>query len=247
MGEPPVTPGTAPPTDRADPDAWSGRLVVAHRGWHQDGAAENSVAAVEAAYRRGCDAAEVDVRRSSDGQLVLFHDATWYRQPVELCRRAWLPADVLDRALVCALDHRRGLVVDVKASAYLAALWPTLTRRLAALPAGSRHLVTVQSGSVTGLRGLLGDVPGIRASLLTRRPMATLDSAGLWGVSRVCWGLSATRVRGDRAEGLRVLTWTVNRPSRMRQLYTAGVDGLITDRPDLALAVLGRQGNAAAA
>ena len=39
------------------------------------------------------------------------------------------------------------------------------------------------------------------------------------------------------ALGLRVVPWTVNRPADMRRLIRWGVDGLITDRPDLARAV----------
>ena len=35
--------------------------------------------------------------------------------------------------------------------------------------------------------------------------------------------------------GMRVIPWTVNDPARMRELMALGVDGLITDTPDLAL------------
>ncbi len=44
------------------------------------------------------------------------------------------------------------------------------------------------------------------------------------------------------ALGLRVVPWTVNRPADMRRLIRWGVDGLITDRPDLARAVLAEAG-----
>jgi len=37
--------------------------------------------------------------------------------------------------------------------------------------------------------------------------------------------------------GLRVIPWTVNRRAAMRRLIRWGVDGLITDRPDVAMAV----------
>ena len=37
--------------------------------------------------------------------------------------------------------------------------------------------------------------------------------------------------------GLRVIPWTVNRRAAMRRLIGWGVDGLITDRPDVAVAV----------
>jgi glycerophosphoryl diester phosphodiesterase len=38
--------------------------------------------------------------------------------------------------------------------------------------------------------------------------------------------------------GVEVHIWTVNDPSRMRQLLLLGVDGIITDRADLALQVV---------
>ena len=38
--------------------------------------------------------------------------------------------------------------------------------------------------------------------------------------------------------GLRVNTWTVDEPAEMRRLIALGVDGIITDRPDLLAGVL---------
>lgn len=43
--------------------------------------------------------------------------------------------------------------------------------------------------------------------------------------------------------GVRVMPWTVNEPPRMRELLAWGVDGIITDRPDLLLEILGRRGS----
>ena len=46
--------------------------------------------------------------------------------------------------------------------------------------------------------------------------------------------------------GLRVVPWTVNLPEDMRRLIRWGIDGLITDRPDLARVVIGDEGSATA-
>jgi glycerophosphoryl diester phosphodiesterase len=42
--------------------------------------------------------------------------------------------------------------------------------------------------------------------------------------------------------GLLVVPWTVNRPDDVRRLICWGVDGLISDRPDLARQVMHEEG-----
>ena len=51
-------------------------------------------------------------------------------------------------------------------------------------------------------------------------------------------GLTAAQIQEAHALGLFVWAWTVNRTADMRRLIGWGVDGLISDRPDLALALL---------
>ena len=50
-------------------------MVVAHRGEHVRHQ-ENTLEAIEGAIQAGADLVEMDVRRSSDGQYLLMHDAT---------------------------------------------------------------------------------------------------------------------------------------------------------------------------
>ena len=50
--------------------------------------------------------------------------------------------------------------------------------------------------------------------------------------------LDASNVREAQSLGLKVLAWTVNDPLVMARVIEYGVDGLITDRPDLARRVL---------
>ncbi len=49
-------------------------------------------------------------------------------------------------------------------------------------------------------------------------------------------------VRGYHRMGLGVHVWTVNRPDRMRRLLDRGVDGIMTDRPDLLRRVFEERG-----
>jgi glycerophosphoryl diester phosphodiesterase len=54
--------------------------------------------------------------------------------------------------------------------------------------------------------------------------------------------LDAGNVQEAQALGLKVLAWTVNDPVEMAKLLRLGVDGLITDRPDLARTLLEERG-----
>lgn len=47
-------------------------------------------------------------------------------------------------------------------------------------------------------------------------------------------------VRESHAKNIRIEPWTVNDPELMKQYIEWGVDGIITDRPDLLIEVLGR-------
>lgn len=54
--------------------------------------------------------------------------------------------------------------------------------------------------------------------------------------------LDAQKVREAHGLGLKVLAWTVNDPATMTRILDLGVDGLVTDRPDLARTLLEQKG-----
>lgn len=54
--------------------------------------------------------------------------------------------------------------------------------------------------------------------------------------------LDAAVVKEAKALGLTVLAWTVNEPTRMAQVMDMGVDGIVTDRPDLLRTEMQRRG-----
>ena len=54
-------------------------------------------------------------------------------------------------------------------------------------------------------------------------------------------GLSEKKVRRCREAGLEVWVYTVNEPEEMRRVLDLGIQGLITDRPDLLAALLRRE------
>jgi glycerophosphoryl diester phosphodiesterase len=54
--------------------------------------------------------------------------------------------------------------------------------------------------------------------------------------------LDAAQVKEAQSLGLTVLAWTVNEPARMVQVMDMGVDGIVTDRPDLLRVEMQRRG-----
>ena len=54
--------------------------------------------------------------------------------------------------------------------------------------------------------------------------------------------LNAAVIKEAKALGLTVLAWTVNEPARMAEVMDMGVDGIVTDRPDLLRIEMQRRG-----
>jgi glycerophosphoryl diester phosphodiesterase len=68
--------------------------------------------------------------------------------------------------------------------------------------------------------------------------LAQASGASTWSPN--CLDLTAAAVAEAQALGLKVTPWTVNDPADMERLLDFGVDGMISDRPDLLRGVLER-------
>lgn len=229
-------------------------LVLGHRGAPRQ-APENTIEGFSRALALGADGVELDVRRTVDGALVVRHDPSG---PVGVwAEAAW--ADVRRRlpavpSLVEALDACSGKLVNVEIkNATVEPDWDP-DRRTAALVCkcltgrGLRDEVLVSSFDAGSLRRVRELAPGVPTALLTATgdPLAALAAAAADGHAAV--HPSRRQVRGGKARevtqaaherGLRVNVWTVNRPDEVRRLVAAGVDGLVSDVPDVVLSALG--------
>ncbi|MFT2093652.1 glycerophosphodiester phosphodiesterase [Acidiphilium multivorum] len=128
--------------------------------------------------------------------------------------------DALDRAVLFAFD------------------WRVLRAAAAAAPALRRCCLTEPETVSAGPLWLDGCDLGAFGGNLPRAVAAT---------GAVCWApfhatLEEDDVREAHALGLAVLPWTVNAPEAFDRMIRLGVDGIISDRPDLARAAIGRAG-----
>jgi len=239
-------------------------MVYAHRGGAAL-APENTLAAFDAGLAAGADGIELDVRLSRDGVAVVMHDPTLDRTtdatgPVDGRTAAELAA--LDAgcrferdgafpfmgrsigvpSLGNVLDRHRGTALIVELKSADPRLAKTVVEEIHAAGAISRVIVgSFQRGALEAVRSL---DPAIRTGADTEDVRSGLDGVGarpIFQVFQVPEVSAGTRVvtpefiaKAHRA-GVTVVVWTVNQMDDMRRLLDWGVDGLITDRPDIAV------------
>jgi glycerophosphoryl diester phosphodiesterase len=239
-------------------------MVYAHRGGAAL-APENTLVAFDAGLAAGADGIELDVRLSRDGVAVVMHDPTLDRTtdatgPVDgrtAAELAGLDAGCrFERdgtfpfkglgigvpSLRDVLDRHRGTALIVELKSADPRLAEVVVGEIHAAGAISRVTVgSFQKGALDAVRAL---DPAIRTGADTEDVRSGLDGVG---ARRVFHALQVPEVfAGTRVvtpefiakahdAGVTVVVWTVNQMDDMRRLLDWGVDGLITDRPDIAV------------
>lgn len=237
--------------------------VLAHRGFvpaGSGGIVENTFAAIAAAHAEGADYVESDCHLTRDGVVVLFHDSDLSRvagDPRKLSeiRHDDLAQLMADRGgLVTAADALEGFPelrfnFDVKAEDAARPLGRIVARHadrvLLTSFSDGRRVTALEAARAAGgspatsagqstIARLLGAVR-LRSLPLVRRTLAGIDALQVperVGAVRI---VTPRLITAAHACGVEVHVWTVNDPDRMDALFGLGVDGVVTDRTDLAL------------
>jgi glycerophosphoryl diester phosphodiesterase len=227
-------------------------MVAAHRGVAA-GTAENTIAAFTNAIDIGADMIELDVRRTRDGELIAFHDASAGGAPVsgltrdEIAAAAGVRPPLLAEVLpVCA--GRIKLDVELKEDGYVPDVMAVLRAGFdpaqlvvtsflpTAVAEAKQSFPEVKTGLLVGDGGSLADVPARLRELypvgLARRVRADYLAPH--------YRLAALGVlRRAAAAGLPCLLWTVNSPALIRRYATdPRVAAIITDVAPQAVAIV---------
>jgi glycerophosphoryl diester phosphodiesterase len=230
--------------------------VIAHRG-ASAAFPENTVAAFRGAAALGADAVELDVRRAADGTPVVHHDAV---VPGVGAIAALSAGELRHRApAVPTLEHAlaacAGMWVDVEVKNSPAdsdwdpedALVTEVVARLRASGWAERVLLTsFNPRTLERGRALAPEIPtgwlveGADPLPEALDAAAALGHAALLPEAGLLAGAGAARaVAAAHAAGLLLITWTVDDLPEARRLAAAGLDGVITNRPDALVAALG--------
>lgn len=227
--------------------------MIAHRG-AAGLAPENTLASIQAAVAAGADRLEVDVQRTADGTLVLFHDATLERTTDgagrlaeaswETVRRldagGWFgeayrgePVPTLDEALARLEGWPGTLVLEAKDPARYPGVESQILEALRARNREGRVVVvSFDHAWLDRFHALAPQVPVGRLALWAGPGMCREGVASV-GVHWLSVLLDPTSIWRAHRAGCEVWVWTVNSPWLMRLLNWLGVDAITTDRPDL--------------
>jgi len=232
--------------------------VIAHRG-SSAAAPENTLAAFRLAVEQGADFVELDVQESADGEVLVVHDS-------DLMKIGGSPLKIweTDAAKLRTVD-----IGSHAGPQFSAERVPTLAEALAVCKGRARVIVELKSyghdqhleervASIVEGAGMADDCiymsldhaqigrmkrlrPSWRCGVLVAKAvgnLTSLDADFLAVEKKIATGRF---VRRSHRAGKDVYVWTVNDPTRMLTAMSHGVDGLITDRPDVARQVVARR------
>lgn len=236
-------------------------LVTNHM--RDEGIAENTIAAFAAAHAAGVTFIESDCHLTSDGEVVLFHDDRLDRvagipravADVTLAELESIMSTrgglaTLDQALTAFPDsrfnidvkaegaaERAGTIVARHANRVLVTSFSDARRRLAlrAARAGAGSPATSPGKATIVALVLATRITPVAG--LVRRLLRGIDALQIPERHGRITVLTPRLIAAAHDAGVEVHVWTVNNERDMRRLVALGVDGIVTDRADLALTV----------
>lgn len=237
---------------------------IAHRGGARE-APENSLTAFRNAARVGFDYFETDVRATSDGKVMVFHDASLNRVTDRVGRISALPYSEVRKAKIAGVDQilrveelleefpDKYFNIDIK-DEHTVAPFVKVAKKSKALDriciasfSGSR-LRAVRRGLGTDVASSLA--PGEVGSLIAASRLGPASRLANLGLPQVAGCVqvppkqakfpivTSAFVKAAHSRGLQVHVWTIDSERDMRSLLELGVDAIMTDRPTLLSGIL---------
>jgi len=229
--------------------------IIAHRG-AAGAAPENTMASVRRAIADGADWIEIDVQETADGEVVVIHDSDFMKlagvnlrvweatmeQLAEIDIGSWFASEFAGERLptlaevLAEVKGRSRLIVELKYYGHDQQLEQRVIDLIEA--EGMQDDTMVMSLEYAGIQKVRALRPDWKVGLLSARAVGDLTrlDADFLAVNMAM--TSPALVRATHAAGKALYVWTVNDALSMSQMMSLGVDGIITDEPQLGREVL---------
>ena len=234
-------------------------LLFAHRGFSGIYPENSPLAFRMAAEKTNADGIESDVHLSKDGQLVIFHDASvertsngtgfirdlTYAQLLELDIGAWKSPEFAGQhiwTLGQLLDFCREtrLLLNLELKNY-EVFYDGLEQRVIdeICARGMQEQVFVSSFNHISMQRFKDLCPEIETGLLYDKPLLDMEhyllpsNADNMHPRYMLLQYQPELMDLFHSRGMKVNTWTVNDEADMRDMIHRGVDGIISNYPDL--------------
>jgi glycerophosphoryl diester phosphodiesterase len=245
------------------PPAFSRPRIVAHRGASFD-APENTLAAFKRAWALGAEAVELDVRVTSDGKVVVIHDASTKRTGgtdlvvaehtlAELAAvdvGAWKGPQFAGETIptlhdvLATIPPKRSLFVELKSD--ISTVAPVAAAVREGTPTSAQILLQgYDADSLAALAAALPDAPPFwtvdpqfdaagRVLPYAQTLIAEATQRMFAGLALRADAVDDAFLAAARAANLDVDVWTINDGPQIAAWGARGVRWIETDRPDLA-------------
>ena len=224
--------------------------IVAHRGASGLVEHENTLESFEKAIEIGSDMVEFDVRETKDGVLIVTHDKNFNDSPV-----SWQTYDAMEEVAkskgfhiprlseVLEVCHGRIFMdIEIKEHGFEKKLLKTLDKyvttdeyTIKSFNDKVPYTIKLHRPDITvGL--LIGQTNGnLKRRVNELFPVRRLKKCKADFVSPHYELFHLGFIKRMKKAGYPVLVWTVNDEKIMKKLLKADIEGLITDRPDIAI------------
>ena len=240
-------------------------VIIAHRG-ASAAAPENTIAAFKRAVELGAGGIEFDVQLSLDGQPVVIHDETvdrtsngtgWVKDKTleelkTLDFGSWFAPgfsgeriSTLEEVLFLLSSWTGMLNIEIKSGPVF---YHGIEKKVVGLVRkyNMSHRVIISSFNHYSLVEVAGIAPEIGTGVLYMEglyePWSYAIKLGACAVHPLFHTLVPEVVEGCRENGIAVNTFTVDRPELIKKMIVMGVDGIITNVPDIALDIVRETG-----
>ena len=231
--------------------------VIAHRGfWQTEGSAQNSMAALRLAMESGFYGSECDIQLTADNCFIVFHDTNIHGRNVEDMTFEEVLADTtlvngeristVDEyfSTFAGIDSKTKLIIEIKPQVTEEMMSLSIQRTAKAIKKyGIQDRVEIISFSYRTCKELAAIFPDIMVLFLDRAhnvSFAQMKADGIDGFSYKynCILENPSLIDEAHEAGLITEVWAPDDPEEVLTMVDAGLDLVITNRPDVMLEIL---------